>query len=159
MASFYAKIKYFSLNSTFNIDTVRPVRRTSLYHKRAMNKINSWLSHINVIFRIKNSRSWFWHRWFLGSLVFLVCRKRSPPKTLLLILSYANVPLSANGKYFHKKYIFSVIFSLNFNAISLGWAAGPLQTKLKPVLNFFCVPIVITNKNNDPKQEKGNGRT
>jgi hypothetical protein len=30
MASFYAKIKYFSLDSTFNIDMVRPVRRTSL---------------------------------------------------------------------------------------------------------------------------------
>jgi hypothetical protein len=33
MASFYAKIKYFSPDSTFNIDMVRPVRRTSLYIK------------------------------------------------------------------------------------------------------------------------------
>jgi hypothetical protein len=31
MASFHAKIKYFSLDSTFNIYRVRPVRRTSLY--------------------------------------------------------------------------------------------------------------------------------
>jgi hypothetical protein len=32
MASFYAKIKYFSLSSTFNIDKMRPVKRTSLYY-------------------------------------------------------------------------------------------------------------------------------
>ena len=31
VASFYAKIKYFSLNSTFDIDRTRPDKRTSLY--------------------------------------------------------------------------------------------------------------------------------
>jgi hypothetical protein len=31
IASFYDKMKYLSLESTFNIDMVRPVRRTSLY--------------------------------------------------------------------------------------------------------------------------------
>ena len=37
MASFYAKIKYFSLDSTFNIDRMRPVKRTSLYNFTEIN--------------------------------------------------------------------------------------------------------------------------
>ena len=37
MASFSAKMKYFSLDNTFNIDRVRPVKRTSLYLKKTPN--------------------------------------------------------------------------------------------------------------------------
>jgi hypothetical protein len=50
MPSFYAKIKYFSLDSTFNIDKMRPVKRTSLYFEN-WKKIRINLQQRNLHFQ------------------------------------------------------------------------------------------------------------